>query len=83
MNEKNNENVCKLTDEELELASGGRIRRAVEVHQASGMHCPNCGTSIERGVIFRLAGGHMTCPNCHSEITVDESSGDIARPIRM
>ncbi len=78
MNEKNNENVCRLADEELGLTSGGRTRRVAEVNQASGMHCPSCGASIERDIAVRLAGGHMPCPNCSSEITIDASSGKIA-----
>lgn len=62
-NEKNNADAFKLSDEELELVSGGKNSQ-----QQAGLPCPQCGGFIPINITTLLCNPSVVCPHCNIKL---------------
>ncbi len=73
MNDKNDAVTYKLSEEELALASGGKMQHWEEDRQKpTGIPCPNCGKFIPTTITELLTQGYLRCPYCLMKIKIDK-----------
>lgn len=73
MNENNNEKVYRITEKDLELASGGKAQHWEEERQKPwGIVCPSCGKFIPNLITDLIINDRVRCPFCLSVIAIDK-----------
>lgn len=73
MNENNSEKVYRITEKDLELATGGIAQHWEEDRQKTpGISCPNCGKFIPITITELLTAPRIRCPYCLSVIAIDK-----------
>ena len=65
--DENDAVVYMLTDEDLELVSGGRNSQ-----QQTGISCPQCGGFIHVDITTLLYKSNIMCPSCDLKICINK-----------